>query len=253
MRLQDVTVGLFLAIILLVSARCGIMAQQQQQEGGNDDVAGGGAAVENNNKNKNDEEGGGAVRNDDAVGSAEALTSNSTSPVRMVTLEELQRHDGIQTDTLWLSIMGRVYDVTAGSQYYGNKGPYKIFVAKDANVPFITGSFTDEEAQKPLVSLTAQELYSLETWTDFYDKEEKYQFIGLFVGEMYDELGNPTEAHFKIKEMIEEGKQEQEERKRERRELIAKRKLENEEKRQRDLEIAAAKNAQEGSSPEQEL
>jgi hypothetical protein len=179
---------------------------------------------------------------------AAVATNNDTiitpGGIRMITRAELALHDGNQTDSLWLSIMGKVYDVTAGDQYYGKRGPYRVFVAQDANVPFITGNFTDEEALKPLISLSNTQLLSLEQWTDFYDKEEKYQFVGLLVGEMYDAVGNPTEAHIKIKEMIEEGKREQEVRKQERRALIEKRKLENEEKKRKlELERAAAQGA----------
>jgi hypothetical protein len=199
------------------------------------------------------EEGGSAVAAEDetpadvgaATTAATVATNNDTmitpGGIRMITRAELARHDGNQTDRLWLSIMGKVYDVTAGDQYYGKRGPYRVFVAQDANVPFITGNFTDEEALKPLISLSNTQLLSLEQWTDFYDKEEKYQFVGLLVGEMYDEVGNPTEAHIKIKEMIEEGKREQEVRKQERRALIEKRRLENEEKKRKlELERAAA-------------
>jgi single-stranded DNA-specific DHH superfamily exonuclease len=174
--------------------------------------------------------------------------STNGDGVRMITMEELRRNDGNQTDRLWLSILGKVYDVTAGEQYYRKGAPYQVFVGRDANVPFITGNFSDEEAKRPLVSLSPVELYSLETWSDFYNTEEKYKFVGLLIGELYDEQGNPTEEHLKVKEMIAEGKREQEERARKRKELIAQRKRESEEKRKRELE-----NAKGNNSPKQEL
>lgn len=166
--------------------------------------------------------------------------------IRMITVEELSRNDGNQTEFLWLSIMGKVYDVSAGSQYYGPNGPYEVFVGRDANVPFITGNFTEEEANKSLLDLTAAELYNLETWTDFYDKEDKYTFMGLLIGELWDEEGNPTETHAQVTKRIEEGRLEAEERKRKRKEIIAKRKKEAAEKKRKKLEeekAAASSNA----------
>lgn len=57
--------------------------------------------------------------------------------IRMVTQEELERHDGKQTKgVMWLSILSKVYDVSKGAQYYGPGGSYSIFVGRDANVPF---------------------------------------------------------------------------------------------------------------------
>jgi Cytochrome b5-like Heme/Steroid binding domain len=150
--------------------------------------------------------------------------------LRMVTKEELEFHDGNQTDTLWLSIMSKVFDVTAGPEYYAPDAPYRVFVGRDANVPFITGVFNPDEAEKPLTELENHQLFALEHWSQFYDDEEKYPFIGLLVGELYDKDGNPTESMKKVREKIAEAKVQAEERKKKTAEIIAKRKKEAAEK-----------------------
>ena len=55
---------------------------------------------------------------------------------RLVTPEELRRHDGIQEPTLWLAILGEVFDVTKGERHYGVGGGYAGFVAKDGTRAF---------------------------------------------------------------------------------------------------------------------
>lgn len=147
--------------------------------------------------------------------------------VRIVTKEELARHDGNQTQELWLAILSKVYDVSAGKEYYAPGAPYSIFVGRDGNVPFITGAFNPEEAEKPLTDMTPHQLMNLETWAEFYEKEDKYPFIGLLDGSLYDKDGNPTEMMLKVKEMINEAKVAAEEQKLKTAEVIARRKRED--------------------------
>ena len=150
--------------------------------------------------------------------------------LRMVTKEELAFHDGNQTDTLWLSIMSKVFDVSAGPEYYAPDAPYRVFVGRDANVPFITGVFNPDEAEKALTELENHQLFALEHWSQFYDDEEKYLFVGLLEGELYDKEGNPTESMKIVREKIVEAKIQAEERKKKTAEIIAKRKKDAAEK-----------------------
>ena len=150
--------------------------------------------------------------------------------LRIVTKEELAFHDGNQTDSLWLSIMSKVFDVSAGPEYYAPDAPYRVFVGRDANVPFITGVFNPDEAEKRLTDLENHQLFALEHWSHFYDDEEKYHFIGLLEGELYDKEGNPTESMKKVQEKLAEAKVQAEERKKKTAEIIAKRKKDAAEK-----------------------
>jgi predicted heme/steroid binding protein len=123
---------------------------------------------------------------------------------RIVTQEELSARTGNFNGDIWLSIMGEVYDVTSGRSFYGPGGNYAVFAGKDGSVPFITGKFTQEEAQKSLTeSLSAAQLVALEGWRKFYETSDKYPFVGLLQGSLYDEHGNPTEELKTVREMIE--------------------------------------------------
>ena len=174
----------------------------------------------------------------DGVGETEASVESksfevSSEKVRMITKEELALHDGNQTDTLWLSIMSKVFDVTAGPEYYAKNAPYRVFVGRDGNVPFITGTFNPEEAEKPLTELEPHQLHALQHWSEFYRDEPKYHFIGLLIGELYDKDGNPTDAMRQVQEKIAIANVQAEERKKRTAEIIARRKREAEEKKKR--------------------
>lgn len=170
----------------------------------------------------------------------------------MVTKDELARHDGNQTKEMWLSILSQVYDVTAGDQYYSPGSSYSVFVGRDANVPFVTGKFDQEECDKSLLNLTSHQVFSLSHWAEFYEKEEKYPFVGYLVGDLYDETGKPTEMMGKVEEMIAEAKLVVEEKKKKTAEIIARRKIEDAEKKKR-LEEEQLKETSAGQSEKAEL
>ena len=132
----------------------------------------------------------------------EAECDNKNS-VKIVTEEELSRKTGKDGGDIWLSIMGEVYDVTSGRDFYGEGGSYSIFSGRDGSVPFITGVFTPEEAKKSLVdTLSPAQLVSLDQWRKFYADNEKYPLIGLLEGSLYDKDGNPTEELKTVRERI---------------------------------------------------
>jgi predicted heme/steroid binding protein len=65
-------------------------------------------------------------------------------PVRTFTKEELAKYDGSDpTLPIYLSIRGRVYDVTAGRSHYGPEGGYHGFAGRDASRSFLDLCFTD--------------------------------------------------------------------------------------------------------------
>lgn len=158
------------------------------------------------------------------------FTASSAAAERFVTKEELARHDGKQSKEYWLSLMSEVYDVTAGAdEWYAEGLQYSCFVGRDANVPFITGVFNDTEAAKPITELTDLQLKHLESyWLKFYQDEERYPFVGYLVGDLYDEDGQTTYAHYEIQERIAEAKKIIDNQNKEVRETIERRNIEME-------------------------
>lgn len=133
---------------------------------------------------------------------------NNPNKPRMVTREELASHSGKFNGkkSLWISILSEVFDVTSAPHFYAKGRTYHIFVGRDANVPFITGEFTEEEAAKPILSLDDHDLWNLDNFfkeTYRPEKEKpKYPFVGYLVGDMYNEDGTPTELLLEVRKRI---------------------------------------------------
>jgi hypothetical protein len=90
--------------------------------------------------------------------------------------------------------------VSKGQEYYAEGSGYHVFAGHDGAVPFITGTFNDEEAEKSTDVLKDAQLVSLKTWVEFYRDEERYPFLGKLIGRYYDSDGNPTEEMQRVKQ-----------------------------------------------------
>lgn len=127
---------------------------------------------------------------------------------KMVTLEELSRMNGSnENKTIWIAIMSEIYDVSIAPNFYANGSTYHIFAGREANVPFVTGIFTEEEAAKSISTLDSHNLFLVENFlNDTYKPEKpKYPFIGYLIGELYTEDGKRTVL---LREILKEIKKE---------------------------------------------
>jgi len=144
-------------------------------------------------------------------------------PPRVFTPEELRVANGVDSKNLYLALFGRVYDVSAGHDYYGPDGGYHIFSGRDAPVPFITGVFTEEEAAKSWTALETKQHGGLLSWVEFYENEEKYPFLGVVRGDFYDAEGKPLPELGKVQDALAVAKEVQKQREIERQRKVAER------------------------------
>jgi hypothetical protein len=127
-----------------------------------------------------------------AVAVAFFVSRLATPPAgRLVTQAELARHNA-SASVLWLSVCGRVYDVSQGRKHYSTGGGYAFFTGLDGTRAFVSGDFTDAGLVDDVTGLSEAELAGLDSWVSFYDAD--YAFVGLLAGgSFYDELGRPKE------------------------------------------------------------
>ncbi|KAI9197280.1 cytochrome b5-like heme/steroid binding domain-containing protein [Polychytrium aggregatum] len=102
----------------------------------------------------------------------------SWRPTRKFTPEELAQYDGSDPDKpVYIAIRGKVFDVTAGQQYYGKGGGYSFFAGVDASRAYVTGCFKTHLTHD-VRGLTEGEIKSIDGWADFYETHEKYFYVG---------------------------------------------------------------------------
>lgn len=103
---------------------------------------------------------------------------------RVFTKEELALYDGIQKPQVYLSLMGEVFDVTAGAElFYGANKSYSFFAATDGSLAFITGDFINNITDD-VSSLDHEGLYNLKQWVNS-TYHAKYLYKGTLNGYFY--------------------------------------------------------------------
>ena len=143
----------------------------------------------------------------------------SPSGERLITSTELASHGIKSTEskeaatagghTIWLSILGRVFDVTSGGpSYYGPKGSYNFYSGRDASPCFHSGKNNEEGASAKLEEWEDDKhLMSVYDWSLFYEKHETYEFMGVLVNsKYYNENGEETEVRKDIVERASKAK-----------------------------------------------
>ncbi len=128
-------------------------------------------------------------------------TRHATNGDCLITKEELALQTTVQ-DRIWLSILGRVYDVTNGEGFYSAlKGGYKFYAGQDASPCFATGNNTPEGAEEKWEEWETKKQLGVYKWSTFYKNHKKYQYLGMLAGSRYfDKDGNETELRRDIVE-----------------------------------------------------
>ena len=99
-------------------------------------------------------------------------------PLRTITRLELSLASADNSTHLYLSILGHVFDVSAGGSYYGKGGGYAFFAGRDATRAFATGDFTQDGLVESVENLSTTECLAIQKWLQFYQAHKKYAHIG---------------------------------------------------------------------------
>merc|ERR1711963_203012 len=95
---------------------------------------------------------------------------------RTVSLDELSAHDGQRSPLVYLSIVGYVYDVTAGAQFYGPGGAYGHMAGRDATVALAKFSMNPLFLNQPWAGLGESEETTLASYVRTF--QSKYPCVG---------------------------------------------------------------------------
>ena len=112
--------------------------------------------------------------------------------VRVFSVSELAEYDGRPgSPGLHLALLGVVYDVSSGAQYYGPGGGYSFFAGRDASRAFVTGNFEPTGLVSDVSGLASADYLGLAEWTHFYQTD--YRQVGVLAGRYYDQAGQVTQ------------------------------------------------------------
>ncbi|XP_046396960.1 neuferricin isoform X2 [Ischnura elegans] len=138
------------------------------------------------------------------------LSNSKTEKTVLLSSEELKKYGGSgRNGKLYLSILGKIFDVTKGKKHYGEGGGYSFFTGRDASRAYVTGDFTETGLIDEVLDLTPQQLKGLQGWLEFYIKE--YKYVGKLIGRYYDPMGRKTEYLQQVEEIIKEAQRKERE------------------------------------------
>ena len=110
------------------------------------------------------------------------------SPIvfRTFTPLTLREFDGTNGKSIYFAVNGRVFDVSAGRNFYGPGGPYENFAGRDASRGLAFGSFDESMLTEdlngpldPLKDLTDDQKDALRGWEERF--LDKYLVVGKLV------------------------------------------------------------------------
>lgn len=101
-------------------------------------------------------------------------------PNQDFTLENLREYDGIKSNgRILMGVLGRVFDVSNASDFYGPGGPYSVFAGRDASralATFSVDSSQFKDTHDDLSDLKPSQMSSVKEWEMQF--LEKYPVVG---------------------------------------------------------------------------
>ena len=98
---------------------------------------------------------------------------------RKFTIKELHQFNGINKEEIYVSILGKVYDVTKSKEMYGKGGSYHVFAGHDATLCLAFTSLESEHLDKPLQNVDDDAMGRVNAFKDRF--ESKYPTVGYVV------------------------------------------------------------------------
>jgi predicted heme/steroid binding protein len=92
--------------------------------------------------------------------------------------ELLEFGSGIDGKPILIGLLGHVYDVSAGSKFYGEGQDYGGFAGHDVTYSLATGCKTEECIATKSENFTENQLNEAKRWLSFFFMHDKYNLVG---------------------------------------------------------------------------
>jgi predicted heme/steroid binding protein len=123
------------------------------------------------------------LKRDDPLAGVDFSSEEEGSDAVTFTLTELEEFgNGLDGNPIYLSVFGRVYDVTEGEKYYGEGASYGMFAGKDVTRALCLGCKEDKCLVRSTEGLTQKELDEGKRWLSFFQLHDKYHYVGKLEG-----------------------------------------------------------------------
>lgn len=110
----------------------------------------------------------------------------SKDQLKTFSLTELHTFDGKDGKPIYISIGGKVFDCSAGTNFYGEGGPYEKFAGHD--ISLAAAKFSKEEKYLDVQTLENITPAEKDSFFHFYNMlYGKYHIVGLLEGNNYAE------------------------------------------------------------------
>ncbi|WWC86457.1 uncharacterized protein L201_001334 [Kwoniella dendrophila CBS 6074] len=97
-----------------------------------------------------------------------------------ISASDLAQYDGSDpSKPIYIAIKGRVFDVTAKPEMYGQGRGYNVFAGKDASKGLGMSSLDIKDAVPDYSSLNESQMNTLNQWESFFEK--RYNIVGKVV------------------------------------------------------------------------
>lgn len=104
---------------------------------------------------------------------------SKTSSFPTFTAQELQEFgNGQDGRPIYLSVFGRVYDVSKGEKFYGQGANYAMFAGKDVTRALCLGCKLPECLVRSTEGLTQDQINEGKRWLSFFHWHDKYNYVG---------------------------------------------------------------------------
>jgi len=108
----------------------------------------------------------------------ESDSASSSSATTFTAQELFEFGSGINERPIYLSIFGRVYDVSNGEKFYGKGAAYEMFAGRDVTRALCLGCLEPECLVRSTEGLTQKQLQEGKRWLSFFHTHDKYQYVG---------------------------------------------------------------------------
>jgi len=123
-------------------------------------------------------------------------------------VQELEHHTGSDNSkALLLAILGEVYDVGTGEQYYAPGKGYAGAAGFDRSEAFHSGDFATGSSR--ISHLDPSSALDVLQWRNFYRTHKSYRFVGFLNELYYDADGRPTAELAAVESLERQGKQQE--------------------------------------------